>query len=356
MKKVLYLTNIESPYRVRFFNELAKHCDLTVLYEREKSSNRNEEWSKSEQSNYRKKYLNGIIVKNESTFSFKILRELLHGYDHIIVGCYNSPVQMMAILVMRFLHIPYILNLDGEPFLNGKSIKSKVKRFFVRGADVYLVAGGKSAESLRTVVGNKSVIPYYFSSLSDEEIISNAERANEDRNDTILVVGQYFDYKGMDVALETAQLDKSLRYKFVGMGNRTELFLQDFDGEIPSNVEFIPFLQKTDLEREYQSCRMLVLPSRQECWGLVINEAASFGTPIVSTWGSGAAVEFMADEYPQYLAQPGDTEDLYRCIQLLNGVDKEAYSKFLMEKTAAYTIERSVQAHLLACSILTEEN
>lgn len=346
MKKVLYLTNIESPYRVRFFNELAKHCDLTVLYEREKSANRNAEWAKSEQPLYRKKYLNGIKVKNENAFSFKIFRELFQGYDHIIVGCYNSPVQMMAILAMRLLHIPYILNLDGEPFLNGKSFKAKLKRFFVRGADAYLAAGEKSAESLRCVIGNKSIIPYYFSSLSNEEIISNAERANEDRNDTILVVGQYFDYKGMDVALEAARLDERLQYKFIGMGNRTELFLQDFAGKIPPNVEIIPFLQKADLEREYQSCRMLVLPSRQECWGLVINEAASFGTPIVSTWGSGAAVEFLADGYPQYLAQPGDAEDLVRCIRRSIEISDTDYQRNLIEINKKYSIENSVIKHL----------
>ena len=36
-KKILYISNIEVPYRVSFFNEFAKHCDLTVLYERKKS-------------------------------------------------------------------------------------------------------------------------------------------------------------------------------------------------------------------------------------------------------------------------------------------------------------------------------
>ena len=91
---------------------------------------------------------------------------------------------------------------------------------------------------------------------------------------------------------------------------------------------------------------MLVLPSRQECWGLVINEAASFGTPIVSTWGSGAAVEFLADKYPQYLAKPGDSESLYHCIRsLVNSKDQQEYRQYLLQKTKQYSIERSVEAH-----------
>ena len=32
MKKVLFLTNIPSPYRVKFFDELGKNYDVTVLF------------------------------------------------------------------------------------------------------------------------------------------------------------------------------------------------------------------------------------------------------------------------------------------------------------------------------------
>ena len=40
-----------------------------------------------------------------------ILKEVFSKYDSIIVGCYNSPAQMMAILMMRLFRIPYILNM-----------------------------------------------------------------------------------------------------------------------------------------------------------------------------------------------------------------------------------------------------
>lgn len=350
MKKVLYLTNIEIPYRVRFFNMLAEYCDLTVLYEREHSSNRNTDWVKSEKKSYRIKYLHGIKISGENAFSLGILKEIFAGYDSIIVGCYNSPVQMMAILAMRFLHIPYILNVDGEVFLTGSGLKNRLKRFFLTGADKYLAAGEKAVKSLKSVAGGKQIIPYCFSSLSEGELVEHRVMAGAcERGEVILVVAQYLAVKGLDVALEAARLDQSLRFKFIGMGARTEQFLNDFEGMIPPNVEIVPFLQKQELEEEYKRCAMLVLPSRQECWGLVINEAASFGTPIVSTWGSGAAVEFLADEYPQYLAKPGDAEALLWCIRkCVHSENRADYSSFLLGKSKAYSIERSVEEHLSA--------
>lgn len=353
MKKVLYLTNIEAPYRVRFFNELAKHCELTVLFECRRSRTREASWEGSEKSSYRSVYLDGIKVKNENSFSIGILKHILGAYDVIVVGCYNSPVQAFAMIAMRMLKIPYYLNLDGEPFLKGSGIKKKLKRFFIAGARKYLVAGEESAHSLQEVVPGKEVIPYYFSSLDLHELKANAECAmKSERGDRVLVVGQYLDVKGLDVALRAAEKDPCREYLFVGMGKRTELFVEKYHPEKLRNVRIIPFLQKKELDAQYRSCAVLVLPSRQECWGLVVNEAASFGTPIVSTWGSGAAVEFLSDEYPQYLAVPGDEKDLYRAIQqLINTEDLKAYSMYLINKSEKYTIENSVQAHLSAFGI-----
>lgn len=347
MKKVLYISNIEVPYRVRFLNELAKHCDLTVLYERRRSSNREKSWAKSTEGLYRTKYLRGIKIGGEYCFSFGILKEIFSQYDCIIVGCYSSVVQMMATLTMRLFRKPYMINLDGEPFLEGNEAKTKLKRFFLQGAEKYLVAGDKAAESVRKIAGKKEIFPYYFSSLSMDEIQSHGQAEVDRSTDMTLVIGQYFDYKGMDIALKAAQMDPQHRYKFVGMGVRTSLFVQDF--QIPDNVEIIPFLQKEDLEAEYRKCSMMVLPSRRECWGLVINEAASYGMPIVATWGSGAAREFLADAYPQYLAKPEDPEDLLRCINLCRSSDKlEEYSSFLRDKSRQYHIEQNVRAHLAA--------
>lgn len=332
------------------FNELAKECDLTVLYERNKSDSRNEEWAKSESCLYKKEYLNGIKTGAENSFSLGIIKKLFDGYDWIIVGCYNSPVQMLLIMLMKILRKPYILNLDGEIFADGNSVKSKVKRFFLNGAKKYLIAGEKSAQSLQRIVGDKEIIPYYFSSLTQAELKKNSQTTSE-REKFVLVVGQYLDVKGIDVALDAAKMNEDISYKFIGMGNKTDDFIKMYCPDGQKNVEFIPFLQKEELEEEYKKCAAFVLPSRQECWGLVINEAASFGTPIVSTWGSGAAVEFLDGEYSRYLASSGDCESLYKCIEDLLGSDSSQYSSYLIEKSSFYSIESGVKAHIAACEI-----
>lgn len=345
--RVLYLTNIEVPYRVRFFNELAKHCDLTVLYERGASSNRDSAWAGSERRAFQAQFLRGISVGNENAFSLGIFKWIFGGYDAIVVGCFNSPVQLLALLVMRLFRLPCFVNSDGEAFLSGSGWKARLKRFLLSGAKGYFAAGEQSARTMSEAL-KREVTPYWFSSLSDGEVEANAQRTCK-RENVLLVVGQYFDYKGMDVALAAARKDPSIRYRFVGMGKRTEQFLAEQLPQPLPNVEVIPFLQKQELERAYQTCAAVVLPSRQECWGLVINEAASFGTPIVSTWGSGAAVEFLGKAYPQFLALPGDAADLYakiRAFRAMDGEERGAYSRYLLEKSKSYSIEKGVAAHM----------
>jgi glycosyltransferase involved in cell wall biosynthesis len=350
MRKILYITNIEVPYRVKFFNRLSERLDLTVLYERNKSSNRNSEWAKSVNASYRKNFIEGIKISNENSFSLKIFQYLNGDYDDIIISCFNSPIQMMAMLYLRLRGRKYILSLDGEQFIGDKGLKNRLKKFFINGADKYLVAGEKSSENIKMLVGEKEVFPYYFSSYSDAELSQNRTDSLP-REKYVLVVGQYFDYKGLDIALNVARLDRSVKYKFVGMGNRTELFIKEQLTSEDTNIEVAPFLQKADLDIEYKKAGVLLLPSRKECWGLVINEAASFGTPIVATVGSGAAVEFLRGEYQKYIFEIDDTVGIYNAIlNLFNNKDDE-YSRYLIETSSNYSVEKMVEAHIKALNL-----
>ena len=45
--KILFITDIPSPYRVDFFNELNQYCNLTVIFERKYSGTREITWIKN---------------------------------------------------------------------------------------------------------------------------------------------------------------------------------------------------------------------------------------------------------------------------------------------------------------------
>ena len=242
MKKILYISNIEVPYKARFFNELSRQVHLTVLYERSLSSNRDEKWAKSIEADYEKYYLEGVRIGNERAFSTKILGYLKRDYDEIIIGCVNSPVQIFAMLYMKLMGIKYSVNFDGEMFFNSSGIKKTLKVMLLRGADKYYAAGEKSADVYKSLFGER-IYPYYFSSLSKEEVDRNAS-CDTKREKYVLVVGQYFEYKGLDLAVQVARKNRSMQFVFVGMGKRTDKFIEELNVH-DKNIKIIPFLQRS---------------------------------------------------------------------------------------------------------------
>lgn len=347
--KVLYITNKDVPYKNKFFNELNKEVDLTVLYESCQSGNRNEKWAKS----IDKEYI--YIYMDDKRTSFKKLFDVLirEKYDAIVISCINNKIQLMIAVLLKLFGRKIIISLDGEMFMENKTI---LKRLGLSLGSAYLQAGTYSTNSLRKYIKNKEITTYYFSPYKLKEIENNNKEIKSN-NKCILVVGQYYEYKGLDIALEVVRLNPDIKFKFIGMGFRTEKFINENKVNSIKNVEVIPFLQKEDLEEEYIQAEALLLPSRKECWGLVVNEAASFGLPIISTLGSGSATEFLFSKYKDMLANPNNTQSLNDALHRFLDLSEEEcdeYSSYLKNKSQIYSIEMMVKKHTEAFKELNE--
>lgn len=347
--RILYLTNFHNPYRDEFFEQLGRKCDLTVLFEKRSDETRDASWFKgAKATSFRELFL----PESERGFASPTMARVIEeGWTFVIVGCFNSPQQMVAIGRMRKQRIPYIVNSDGWIFDTGSIVKRVVRRHVLRGADAYLCAGESCVPSLRQEIGPRATIfPYPLSSLTNEDVtrLQQVHRKRDSR--IVLVVGQYENYKGLDVALDALKtIHSDIKIKFIGMGRKTDSFHKLVAKYGLEDVELVPFLSPTDLYREYQTAGLMILPSRQECWGLVAIEAAACGCPIVSTWGSGAAIDLLFRDYPQQLADPGDSSSLAAVIKEYfnsSSAYKQRYSQYLSNAAGKYTIENSVSATL----------
>lgn len=353
MKRILFITDGVAPYRTVFLNKLAEKVALTVLYEFQENSTRDKSWSKQKLTNHKAIFLTEKKRRNKT--GTRMIHYILSNYkqfDEIIFGCVNSRPQMLAYSFLKFLHKPFSLSLDGEVFFDDTGIKLFAKKVFLQNAHKYYIAGEKSTKSLSHTlsIDEKKCNTYYFSSLTNSEMEANREKGlNTVRRDFILVIGRFLDYKGLDVAVRVAKQMPQEHFKIIGMSDQAEDFRKLCLEWKITNIEAIPFLSKEELEQLYLTCKVFLLPSRRECWGLVINEAASYGTPIVSTNGSGAAVEFLADKYKKLLAKAGDDESLATALQNLEAMSPQCikeYSHYLMDKASEYTIEKNVQCFM----------
>lgn len=353
---VLYLTNIHTPYRDKFFEQLGECCNLTVAFESRQDDVRDASWFNETEAH---SYTEIVMPDNRAEATRRFLKLVEANWDCVIVGCYNSLLQIMAVEYMRARHQRYVINSDGRVFAMRNVVRRIARDHVLRGASGYLVAGESNANSMKEIVGDAVPVQSYpLTSLTADEIKRLAIPCPAgDRKSTILCVGQYEPYKGLDVFLEAYKLMQAKREsaermpsaKIVGMGRKYDEFCRRVKEMDLKSVTVQAFLQPEELMQEYRTASMFVLPSRQECWGLVINEAAACGCPIVSTWGSGAAIDYLSKDWAQFLAKPGSGLSLAHAMEsllALSGKERMEYGTSLQEKATFYSIENCVDAHL----------
>lgn len=352
--KVLYLVNIPSPYRVNFFNELGKLCDLTVLFEHKYSKDREKKWHNNNFNNFNGIFLNESDYKKSNNLWFKVIKYLKNKkYDCIVIGGYSTPTGSFAITYLKYKEIPFVLNVDGG-IINYSENKMKylIKKHFISSANFWL-STGKSTTTYLTYYGadEKKTFIYPFTTLyrSDitKNIINNEKKSfyknklNIREKKVIITVGRFIYSKGFDVLLNACRLISSDIGVYIVGGEPTEEYTNLKEKFGLTNVHFIGFKTNKELSEYYLSSDLFILPTRSDVWGLVINEAMSFGLPIITTDKCIAGLELVVDYENGFIVPSDDIIALSTRINevLNNELLLKSFSKKSYEKIQNYTLE-----------------
>ncbi|MFQ6836295.1 MAG: glycosyltransferase family 4 protein [Thomasclavelia spiroformis] len=347
--KVLFLTNIPSPYRVDFFNELGKYCELTVLYERKKADDR--EWLSNKNINFKAIFLKGIKKGNDTALCFEVIKYLKKHYDHIIIGGYSTPTGMLAIEFLKFKKKKFILSCDGGFIRENESkINYKIKKHFISGANIYLSTGKVCSKYLEYYGARKEKIYFYpFTSVYKDEILKRTLNPIEKENlkkelgikdkKIVIFVGQIIHRKGIDILLKAIKnVSGNIAFYIIG-GQPTDEYKETIKKSDLDNIKFMDFMEKKLLFKYYQVSDLFVLPTREDIWGLVINEAMANGLPIITTNKCVAGVELINQN--GRLINNEDYETLGKYInELLTDDDLlNNYSRMSLNNIKSYSIE-----------------
>ena len=301
--KVLIIWRGPSPYRVDFFNELGKLCDLTVLFERrpDQITDKEKSWFHEDFTHFKGIYLKSITFRNTafSLEQFKYLRKNAE-YDYIVIGMYSTFIQMSSLLYLKLFKIPYLLNSDGGFIKKENKITYYIKRFFISGAKAYLSSSKGTSKYLQYYGANNKIMVYPFTTSFQKDVYKNLTAEDKLKykkilgikyNVIILFSGQFIYRKGVDILLKAAKnISKQCGIYIVG-GEPTREYLSLCKENNLNNVHFIGFTPPQDLAQYYIASDIYVLPTREDIWGLVINEAMAYGLPIITTDNCLAGLE-----------------------------------------------------------------
>ena len=235
-----------------------------------------------------------------------VLRELRRFRpDAVAVGGWNQPAFWLALAYCRLRRIPLLLWIEST----ARDARSEARPLalargaMVRGAAGAYVPGIAAAEYARSLgVELVETAPNAI----DASIF---ERAAVDRSGrdgcTFLYVGRLDPEKGLDTLLEAFR-DVPGELVLVGDGS-DEQRLRALAGE---RVRFEGAKDRDELVGFYRDADVFVLPSRSEPWGMVLNEAAAAGLPLVATEESGAAHDLIEEGVNGFRVPAGDVEAL----------------------------------------------
>lgn len=358
--KILYLTNVPSPYMVNYFNELGKFCELTVLFDKSTSTERDNSWKE-----YNFKNFNGIILKGFSTdvdaaFCPQVIKYLKRGvYDYIFITNMSTPTGMLAIEYLRWKKMDYFLESEGGFAKDGKGFKEKIKKHIMSGAKLYFSTTPIGDEYFLMYGATKDkLVKYPFTSIYEKDILKQVLSEEEKRilrkelsiqeEKVIITVGQFIPRKGFDILLKACEkLSKNIGIYLIG-GIPTDEYILMKEQLKLDNVHFVGFKRTNELAKYYKCADFFVFPTREDVWGLVINEAMAYGLPIITTDKCIAGLELIKNGENGYIVPVEDENILYEQMNklILDAALRKKMGENSLKKIHEYTFETMAKVHI----------
>lgn len=318
-KKVILFTNIITPYMIPLYNYIDQKGDFNfnVVTLAEKEQNRKWQLAKGK-IKFDYKVLPGwhLFLRTKRReisihLNIGVFKTLLKYKPNVVITSgYDSLAYWMAFLYCKFFKKKYILWNETTLLSAGgiKGLRGLLKKIIIRGADRYIVSGTKAKEYLEYFGANPNSIYISLDTVDvnyfQEKVTNFKYRPDvlEDKkklsNTVILYVGQLIKRKGVIQVLEALKIlnDSEISFLIVGSGPE-EVNLKKFcnDNNI-KNVFFEGFHQQEELPKFYALADIFILPSFEEVWGLVINEALASGLCVLCSKYAGAAYDLINDE------------------------------------------------------------
>lgn len=258
-------------------------------------------------------------------------------FDAIWVHGWNSFTNWLVFLFAPIFGVPILLRSETNLLNKVSPIKNFFKHLILgwlfKRVSAFLAIGKYNTEFYKSYgVKEENIfcVPY---SVNNEYLFKRAQELLPQKKDlkgkyglsqdlpVILYSGKLIsDKRPMNLLKAFYELKKeklSTSLVFLGDG----ILRKELEGYVKNNnledVFFMGFKNQTELPEFYAIADVLVLPSRHEPWGLVVNEAMCFELPVIVSDKVGASGDLVKGGDNGYIFQFGDYLALKEKLQLV---------------------------------------
>jgi len=353
------------PYFCKFFQRVAAHpeIDLTVYFYSDLGAGstfdpgyqRSVQWDADILSGFRHRFPRNwspwpALDRYTGLFHPSLIRELARGYDAILLHGWWGLTSSLVIVTALLCGIPIILHSDKNSIEPPGGWKRRLRNFVFpflsRRVAAFLAVGQRNAAFYRSLGAADQKI--FFAPLAvDNSFFEEQAAVLRPRREAlrlrygippeatvILFVGRLVREKGLfDLLSAFRRLsDESAHLVLVGDGPERPTIEAQARSHDLKRVHFPGFQNYSEVPGFYALADVFVLPSHQENWGAVINEAMNFALPIVASDQVGAVADLVEGGRNGFVFSAGDVAELARNLQVL--VSQAELRRHLGEESA----------------------
>jgi len=364
--RIAVIANMVDPNRVALFERVAREdgIELLVVYETGMEANRS--WEVPADLPYRHLRLRSASVdlRRLGTDAYLHLTarplEAISSFRPDVVvgaggGIWNSPANVAAFAARRrrgWAFIPWWGSFHKDEPSLARRLSGPWIRHFLSHSDLCLAYGTRAARELQRLGVAPAAIRCVPNAVPRGE--PGAPRRRPYRPVRFLFVGQLIPRKGVAELLDAFEGLPAGELYIAGDGSLRPLV----DRAVRAGrVTYAGQIDRPALQRLYADSDVLVLPSRYEVWGLVINEGLEHGLPVIATEAVGAVDDLVVNGVNGYITETGNVEELGEAMARIAGWDEMRWrtaATTCAEIAERWSIDAAATAFVDACRASVE--
>lgn len=302
--------------------------------------------------------------------SYKVIASLVadlirNSSDLVILPGYHRPEYWAMLIVCMLLRRKRAVFCDSTALDRERSPwKEKAKAYFFRRCNGFFCYGSRSKEYVASYgIDSQKIfdgcqaaaLAHDYDAVAIRAYYANfsSSAASASR---FLYIGRLSTEKGLfdllDAFCRVRGKNTEATLYLAGSGSiEQELRQRARALGIESAVTFLGTKTPEEIGRLLMDSAAMILPSYREPWGLVVNEALSFGCPVVVSDVCGCVPELVRDGITGYSFRAGDVDGLARAM--LNAAilskDRREAARRCMDVIANFTPERAAAEIMRGC-------
>lgn len=360
--KISIITSIRTPYRTKQIEEICRENRehiINVYY----TANENEDrdWETNESSEFKEYFLGGIKLSKRYGYINSGLIKLVKESDLIFIGGYEKPTYILLSILCKIFKRKYVIIFDGISVskINDQEPRYKfiIKKFVIKNSHAIFGNGNVSFKYFTQKFNypKEKVYNQYLTIDGDKikclgknkSLYRKLIREKYKIDDSYKVLqysGRLINIKNVEAIINSVNKIKDEKIILLITGDGVEKDrLLNLAKSLNVNIIITGFINnQEELFKHYYASDIFILPSKEEPWGLVVNEAMYAKLPVLISEECGCSLDLVRNN--GYIFNPFDEYDLANKIKkLLNDKKLELKGERSYEIIEEWSFKNSAQ-------------